>query len=402
MPTFSVTATTSEGHQVSQTVSGANEVDVRQQLRAKGLFPTSIKEPMGSRLSRGNLKASHEEVCHLFEQLELQMAEGVLPEQAIAALKDEFPSKRIRIILREVHAALASSKSNLPQAFGLFPRTFPPDVLTIIEAGQSSGSAALAIRFGDLRERLQFNQEVRRTVMGAVAYPAFVLFLGSLLIVFLLGNVFPKMIDLLFSLGADLPPLTLAVVGVSKFFQHYFWLIIIAIVAIPAGLFLMRRMPRTAFLMDRLMLGMPLLGEIYRSLVTALVAKNYRSLYVVGMPSPEALDLCARMVGNRAVQEHIRQVRREVLAGKSLGTAFRKVGYFPSMACMTIATGETAGRLDVALNRVAAFYEKDAKRKISVSVEVLKPVVVVVAVAVVGAVLLSFFLPLISILQNIH
>lgn len=402
MPTFLVTAITGEGRSVSQTVTGANEADVRAQMRAKGLFPTKIKEPLASRFSRGSLKASNQEVCHLFEQLELQLAEGVLPEQAIAALKDEFPSTRIRTILREVHAALASSKSNLPQAFALFPRTFPPDVITIIEAGQSAGSAALAVRFGDLRDRLQFNQEVRRTIMGAVAYPAFVFFLASLLIVFLLGNVFPKMIDLLFSLGTTLPPLTLAVMGVSRFFQHHFWLILLTVACAPFVIIALRRIPKVAYAMDRWMLRAPLLGDIYRSLVTALVAKNYRSLYVVGMPSPEALDLCTRMVGNRAVQENVRHVKREVLAGKSLGVAFRKSGYFPSMACMTIATGETAGRLEVALNRVASFYEKDAKRKIEMSVGVLKPMVVIGAVAIVGVVLLSFFLPLISILQNIH
>ena len=402
MPTFSVTAISSEGRTVSQSVSGTDEADVRRQLRAKGIFPLTVKLPLGARFFRNRTKASNDEVCHLFEQLELQLAEGVLPEQAIAALKDEFPSARVRSILREVHASLAASKTNLHQAFALFPRTFSPDVLSIIEAGQNGGSAALAERFGDLRERLQFNQDVRRTISGAVAYPAFVFFLSSLLIVFLLGNVFPKMIDLLFSLGTTLPPLTLAVMGVSRFFQHHLVGLLTLLCAMPLSFYFVRRIPKAAYQLDRAMLSAPLVGDIYRSLVTALVAKNYRSLYVVGMPSPDTLDLCARRVSNLAVREYIHQVKREVLAGKPLGLAFRKSGFFPSMACMTIATGEKSGRLDVALNRVAAFYEKEARRKIEVSVGILKPAVVIGAVAIVGVVLMSFFLPLISILQNIH
>src|SRR5690606_26882301 len=103
-----------------------------------------------------------------------------------------------------------------------------------------------------------------------------------LLIVFLLGNVFPKMIELLFSLGTTLPPLTLGVMAVSEFFQDNFWTLIAVVTLTPTLMFLGRRIPRIASSLDRAMLRVPLIGDIYRSLVTALIAKNYRSLYVIG------------------------------------------------------------------------------------------------------------------------
>lgn len=402
MPTYTVSAVTAEGRSVSHTISSASEADAMRQVRARGLFPVSAKRPFGTRVKNSSVKAKTVDVCHLFEQLELQLSEGVLPEAAIAALKDEFPSPRIRTILREVHGELSSSRKSLHEAFAMFPRTFPHDVLTIIEAGQSAGSEKLAERFGDLRMRMQFNEDIKRTIVSAVAYPAFVGFLAMLLIVFLLGNVFPKMIDLLYSLGSTLPPITLVMISISKFFQEHFAILIGAIVAIPVSYFIARRIPKIAYQTDKWLLHFPLIGDIYKSLVTALIAKNYRSLYISGMPAPESFDLCARMVQNRAVQEYVRQVKREVIAGKSIGAAFRRPGYFPTMACMTINTGEASGRIQVALDRVAQFYEKDAKRKIEVAVGVLKPAVILVAVAIVGAVLMSFFLPLVSILQNIR
>ncbi len=402
MPSFTLQAKTLAGVTVYETVNAPTESAARRAVREKGLFPIKVRKPPIWHSDPAKIHVKAKDVAHLFEQLELQLSAGVMPEQAIAALKEEFPAAKMRAVLREVHADLSSSTGNLHQSFARFPRTFPPDVLAIIETGQSAGSAELAKRFAELRERIEFSSGVRRTFVDASAYPAFVTLFAGLLITFMMGSVFPKMVELLYSLGAKLPPLTLFVISVSNFFRHYMWGIIGTIVAVPVLLmFLRRSVPPFALLTDVLMTKIPLISAVQRSLTTALVAKTYRSLYMANKPATESLEMCSRIVSNRAVAAHLLTVRDGVLAGKPLFTAFRRCGYFPVMACLTMEVGENGGKLDEALNRIATYYEKDARRNIEIALGVLKPTLILGIVGFAGVVILSFFIPMISIVQNL-
>jgi len=402
MPAFTVTATTGEGRRVSKSLNAPDSQSAVNAVRAQGFYPTKVSLARFAGWQNRRIRATPRELIALFEQLELQLAEGVRTEDAIAALKDEFPSARIRELLAGVERTLTTSKGNLHQAFAEYPATFGPDVLAIIEAGQSGGAEELGARFGDLRNRIEFVTAIRQTIFRAAAYPAFVFLLVGFLIIFVMGNVFPKMVDLLYSLGATLPELTLNLIALSKFFEHNFVVLLALLIVIPGGAYLARRISSIAFYTDHLFLRLPLIGDIYRSLITALVAKNYRSLYLIHMSPPDALDLCGRMIKNRAVQAALRRVKSDVLAGHSLGVAFKRVGYFPAIAAMTIQTGETTGRLETALDRVATFFEKEAQRKITTAVGLLQPVFILIAVGLVGTVLMSFFLPLISVMNAIR
>lgn len=392
MPRLIAWIISSEGLREHRPIEARSVAEARSRLEGAGLFVERVA-PAGSwdRL-RNRTRISRRHQVHLFQQLEMLLASGVLIPDALKKLKERFPDRRTRRILSDVYDQVIDSRSTLSKALGLYARSFPAGVVSVIAAGEEAGTAVLAERFGDLAERFAFEDTNRRQVVKACAYPAFVVLLASLLYVFLLAAVFPRLTELLNSIGGTLPTLTQDVISASFFVRRWWPLLVAAIIGAPFLAWLVRPMPGIGITIDRAFLWIPLLGSIYRYLTVALICTIYRSLYKASKPAPEIIDACVKLVGNRAFAAGLEQVRAKVTSGgTTLSAALDQSGLFPPLACVAIELGEQSGRLEEALERVARFYSREAKDAIASLIAVVNPLMILLVVGGVGVLLISFF-----------
>ena len=203
--------------------------------------------------------------------MEMLLSSGVLIADALGSLQSRFPDARTRRLLREVHTAVAESRSGLSGALARFHRSFPAGMIAVIEAGEEGGSLLLAKRLADLAERIAYEETHRRQIRQACAYPAFIIGLAGGLYWALLGIVFPRLTELLSSMGGQLPPLTRAVIGAAGLLRHGLP-IVIAFAAGGLGLIAtLRRHARAGVRIDRWLLQFPIVGSVYRDAAVALL-----------------------------------------------------------------------------------------------------------------------------------
>lgn len=327
-----------------------------------------------------------------FQQMEMLLSSGVLIADALGCLKDRFPDARARKLLKEVHAQVSLSRCGLSQALARFPRSFPPATIAVLEAGEQGGSAFLAERFAELADRLVYEEAQRRQIRRACVYPLFVVCLATALYFLLLGVVFPRLADLLDSLGGSLPPLARCVIAAAGLARRW-WPAAAGLAAgIPCLVVALRRIPAARSRLDRWFLRIPVLGSVYRDSTVALTCKIYRSLYLANQPAPANLELCIKLVRNQAFRDGLHAARAQILRhGATLSAALDRSGIFPPLACLAIEIGEQSGRLAPALERVAGHYAAQARNRMEMAIAVLDPVLTLAIVGGTGVILMSFF-----------
>ena len=338
-----------------------------------------------------------------FQQMEMLLSSGVLVADALSSLKDRFPDDRTRRVLREVHAQVAESRTGLSQALARFPRSFPPGVVAVIEAGEHGGSALLAARFGDLAERLAYEEAHRRQVRRACAYPAFVICMAAGLLLLLLAVVFPRLAELLSSLGDQLPPLTRGIIAVAAFVRTA-WLPITLVPAVSPFVVLgLRRIPSVGRRLDRWFLRLPLIGAIYQDATVALFCKIYRSLYLANQPAPATIDLCIKVVANEAFRDGLRSARHQITHhGVTLSVALSRSGLFPPLACLAIEVGEQSCRIASALERVSVYFSARARERTDAAIAVINPALTLAVVGGAAVILISFFQAAYQVVYAVH
>jgi type II secretory pathway component PulF len=276
-------------------------------------------------------------------------------------------------------------------------------VVTVLAAGEESGTAQLAERCGELAERIAYTEANRREVRQACAYPALVILLAAGFYLLLLTVVFPRLAEVLGSLGSELPPLTRHVIAASTLARRGWPVAVAGAAAGPGLVAALRRWPAARRPLDRTLLGLPLMGAIYRDLTVALVCKVYRSLYQANKPAPEILRLCAQLSGNASFRDGLQEAGAKLAAGRvSLAEAFAQSGLFPPLACLAIEVGEQSGQLASALDRVALYYAAEARARLGTAIAVINPLLTLAVVGGVGVALLSFFQAIYQVVYAIH
>lgn len=350
---------------------------------------------------RTRMRAVHR--IEFFRQMEMLVSSGVLISDALDRLRERFPDRRTRGILEDVHASVTGARTSLSQALARFPASFPRNVIAVVEAGEEGGASMLAERFADLAGRIAYEDSNRRQVRKACAYPVFIVLMAFGLQVLLLGVVFPRLADLLASLGGTLPPLTRGVVAASRLVERCWPLIGAALVSLPVGILWLRRLPAVALPLDSFFLRLPLLGSIYRDLAIALVCRIYRSLYEANKPAPDILRSCQDLVGNRAFRTRLAEAGRRISTeGITLTTALAETGLFPPLACLAIDVGEQSGRIADAMDRVSAYFSERAREGIAGAIAVINPAMTLVVVGGLGLVMTAFFQAIYQVVYATH
>ena len=281
---------------------------------------------------------------------------------------------------------------SLGDALAEHPKHFPPLMIGLVRAGEESGSLDRVLH--DLASHLEWRENLGRQIRGAALYPVMVLIgiagLGAILGIWVL----PAFLQIFAELGAELPPMTRALVATHAFFASWWWALVIgSAVTVFGGMAALRVEPVRARV-DRDLLRLPLFGQLITMIDMSRFAHNLAILLGSGMPILRSLSMVEQVVGNRAIRSVLADGRERVEQGDSLTDGLGRNDLLPPLVMRMLSVGEVSGRLEESLGRVAAYYDREVPALVERALAIFNGVVLVVLGGTLVMVALSIFAPL--------
>ena len=324
-------------------------------------------------------------------QLEQMMRAGVPLRDALKELRDNATSPRLSDIVAEISRDVSEGKA-LSEAFARHPRVFGTVFVTLIEAGERTGRLEEALT--RLKNHLAWSEEMVARTKKAVRYPAFMGVMVVGVTLFMMFFVVPQVVDFLKSNGKELPIQTEALIATSNAFLNYWWLILGLPVASFIGIYAAKRLsPGAALQIDRVLLHVPRIGIILRYLDLARFAHMLAIMYRTGIPILNSLEVCGRLVTNRAIKEAIILINERVATGENLSGAMVQSNIFPSIAVRMVAIVETTGELDRMLEIVASDFDRETDESIQSLIGTIEPALTLIMGGLMGWIAIAVFGP---------
>jgi type IV pilus assembly protein PilC len=381
-----------------QTVSGSLEADsiltVENRLRSTGIWLLEAKEGEGvvsAEFSRLTIKRG--DLVNFFVQMSLLLRAGITLPNALDRLADDFQGTKLGLVLATLREKVAIGVP-LNQAMASYPRVFTPEVMAIVQAGEVSGR--LPEVFESLTSYYEWLDGLVGEIRQALIYPLMVMGASLALVLMLFTFVVPKFVGLLTDLSLKVPLLTRIVMSISNLLVHGWPLVLLVLVGVPVGLKLALRSPAFACAFDQGLMNLPIFGPLIGMFALSRFTHNLGMLYRAGIPLLRGIEICRKLVGNRAIERALDVVHRGVLEGTPLSKCLAEHEIFPQTLVTMIATGETSGTLDFALKSVSDYYNKIIPRRIKIVFAIFDPVMMLSLIALVGVVALAVILPILQ------
>ena len=384
-----------------KTVSGAQEADnlgsLETRLRAAGVWlleareGAALLEATGERTRSSRIKRS--ELIAFFIQMALLLKAGVTLPAALQRLAEDYDGTRLGTMLQVLREQVAIGEP-LNEAMNRYPRVFSRQITAMIKAGEASGRVPEV--FESLSGYYEWLDQITGEIRQALIYPLGVLAASSSLVLLLFTFVVPRFVGLLTELHLKVPLLTQIVMAISHGLLRSWPVLLGVLLVAPAACKLAMRSTRFARGFDRARMEIPIFGPLMAMFSLSRFANNLAMLYRAGIPLLRGIEICRHLVGNRAIEAAVEEVRLGVLEGTPLHRCLAQHDVFPRTMVTMIATGETSGSLDVALQSVSDYYNKIIPRRIKIVFAIFDPVMMITLIAVVGTVALSVILPILQ------
>ena len=376
------------GKVVRGEMRAGGEAMVNASLRRQGILVQKIKK----RRMSGGRSIKQKDIAIFTRQLSTMMKAGVPLIQAFDIVARGSTNPKLTRLLTDIRSDVETGTS-LSAAFRKHPLYFDALYCNLVEAGEAGGILET------LLDRLAIYQEktmaIKNKIKSALVYPVAVLVVAFVVLAVIMLFVIPAFEDVFKSFGADLPAPTLFVIGMSKIFTNYWYLIFGFIFG--GGYFFMqawKRSPRMQKAMDRLLLRVPVFGELVNKSSVARWTRTLSTMFAAGVPLVEALDSVGGASGNAVFAEATEVIQRDVSTGASLTASMQSTGVFPVMVVQMCAIGEESGSLDQMLGKAAEFYEDEVDEAVKGLSSLMEPFIIVILGVLIGGIVISMYLPI--------
>ncbi len=384
---------------VAGEIEAADRMAALGMLRARGIVTTSIQERRAAApastfsfsLKRGGGKAKDKHLAVYTRQFSTMIDAGLPIAQCLSILAEQSESKPLREVTTQV-ARDVEGGAALADSFRKFPRTFDDLFVNMIQAGESGG--VLDVVLQRLATYIEKAAALKRKVKSAMVYPATIITVAILVIIFMMTFVIPTFASMFKNLGADLPLPTRIVLWMSDFTRRYILLILAGMVAFAFAVRKYYKTDRGSQIIDAMMLKVPVIGKLIQKVAVARFTRTLGTLISSGVPILEGLRITARTAGNRVVEKAVLQARTAVTAGRNLSEPLRTTPVFPPMVVHMISVGENTGALDQMLGKIADFYDDEVESAVSALTSLLEPLMIVFLGIVVGGLVIAMYLPI--------
>ena len=400
MPDFEFRATRN-GVTITGSRSAANREALDAILRREQLNPSRIVE-RGKEFAFPKPKmagsVSPKELAIFTRQFSVMIDAGLPLVQCLEILATQQEYQAFAKALTEIRGSVEAG-STLANGLHLYPKIYDDLYCNMVEAGETGGILDTILQ--RLSGYIEKAVKLKRAVQSALIYPIAVVLIAGGVIFLLLWKVVPIFATLFAGLGVDLPLPTRIVIGLSHAVAT-FALPMLIIGALGAyGLKRYYATPAGRMMIDKLILKLPLLGNLMKKIGVARFTRTLGTLITSGVPMLEAMDITARTSGNAVIEEAILNVRKAIETGRTIVDPLRETGVFPNMVVQMIGVGEQTGALDSMLGKVADFYEDEVDAAVGDLLTAMEPMIILVLGVVVGGVVISMYLPLFSLIGKL-
>jgi len=371
------------------------EAVVNATLRRQGILVTKVKK---QRIGRGG-KVRSKDIALFTRQLATMMKAGVPLLQSFEIVSKGAANPAVQKLLTEIKTEVETG-SALAAAFRKYPLHFDALFCNLVAAGEQAGILeTLLDRLATYKEKIL---AIQSKIKSALFYPIAIIAVAFIITAVIMIFVIPAFKEVFTSFGADLPAPTLLVMAISDWFVRY-WYIIFPVIggAIWGFLEAWKRSLPVQIFMDRLMLRVPVFGDLVRKSSIARWTRTLATMFAAGVPLVEALESVGGAAGNYVYLQATRQIQTEVSTGTSLTVAMQNANVFPSMVIQMCAIGEETGALDSMLAKVADFYEQEVDDAVEALSSLMEPMIMVVLGTLIGGMVIAMYLPIFKLGQAV-
>jgi type IV pilus assembly protein PilC len=376
------------GKVVRGEMRATGEAQVNAVLRRQGIREAQVKR---QRMGRGGT-ITEKDITLFTRQLATMMKSGVPLLQAFDIVAKGHSNAAVARLLVDIKTEVETG-SSLRQAFEKHPLYFDALFCNLIGAGEQAGILdSLLDRLATYKEKIL---AIKSKIKSALFYPIAIIIVAFVITAVIMIFVIPAFKSVFASFGADLPAPTLIVMSISDFFVAYWYAIFGSLgLGIYAFFWTWKRSEKMQIFMDRVMLRVPVFGDLIRKSAIARWTRTLSTMFAAGVPLVEALDSVAGAAGNYEYYVATKKIQSEVATGSSLMSSMQGTEVFPSMVLQMVSIGEEAGSLDAMLSKVADFFEQEVDDAVEALSSLMEPMIMVVLGTLIGGLVIAMYLPI--------
>ncbi|MCE5270664.1 type II secretion system F family protein [bacterium] len=399
MPVYNWKARTVKGESHSGELTAASPQEVIGYLRRRRLIVVAVEpKPREIKLKLGG-HIKTRDIVLFSRQFSTMINSGLPLVQCLGILAQQTDNVRLRNTINSVRVDVEAGNT-LADSLQKFPRLFSNLYVSMVRAGETGGILdTIMLRLSDYLEK---NDSIIRKIKGAMIYPAvvFTAAIGcvSVLLIFVIP-IFAKMFK---DLNLPLPLPTQIVVGLSDFLVGFWWLLLGGIIGGVVALKRFKATDRGEYVIDALLLKVPVLGDLLRKSAVARFTRTLGTLISSGVSILHGLEVTARTSGNRVVQDAVMGSRSSIASGETITKPLKEADIFPPMVIQMINVGEQTGGLDNMLVKIADFYDEEVDTAVESLTAALEPVMIVFLGLIVGGMVVSMYLPIFDLITKMH
>lgn len=401
MEKYKYKAINAKGRPVKGVLGAMNETDLFNQLQAAGMelvSCSSIKKKKGKTSLMGSVKVR--DLIQFFVHMNQLEVAGVSVLDALADIRDTTDNVMLRDAVSEIYRDVTEG-SKLSEAMEKHSKVFNNLHVALVAAGEENGK--MSDSYLQLIKYLKWVDAMQTRVRKATRYPIILLVVVVLAVSIMMGFVVPQIVEFIRNMDFDLPFATTSLIATSDFFQSYWWAVIATPVVIISSLFALRKSsPSFAYKIDKMILTLPVGGELIRKINIARFCQTFAALYSSGVQILQCISAASRTVNNLAMVEALDSIQSSIKTGSSPSQAFNSTGEFPSMVIRMLKIGEESGDLSTVLDQVSEFYTNDVDEETQKLIAMIEPSLTMVLGGMILWIAVGVFGPIYSSFENIE
>lgn len=365
---------------------------LRAELRKQGITPTVVKPKPKPLFGSSGSPIKPKDIAFFSRQMATMMKSGVPIVTALEIIGSGHKNPRMAKLIGQIRTDLEGG-SSLYEAISKHPVQFDELYRNLVRAGEGAGVLETVLEtIASYQENIE---SLKGKIKKALFYPVMTIAVALLVSGILLVFVVPQFEEVFSGFGADLPVFTQMIVAASRFMVGWWWLILLVLIGVIGGfIYAHKRSPKMQHAMDRLILKVPVIGQIMHNSAIARFSRTTGVTFRAGVPLVEALGIVAGATGNKVYEEAVLHMRDDVAVGYPVNMAMKQVNVFPHMVIQMTAIGEEAGALDTMLFKVAEYFEQEVNNAVDALSSLIEPMIMVFIGVVVGGMVIGMYLPI--------
>ncbi|AKC87305.1 type II secretion system F family protein [Pseudoxanthomonas suwonensis] len=372
---------------------------LKAELRRQGITPSVVKPKAKPLFGAAGRTISAKDIAFFSRQMATMMKSGVPIVSALEIIGGGQKNPRMKSMIDDIRTNIEGG-SSMHEAISRHPVQFDELFRNLVRAGEGAGVLETVLdTIASYKENIE---SLKGKIKKALFYPAMTIAVAIIVSAILLIYVVPQFEAVFAGFGAELPAFTKLIVAASDFMVSYWWMMLLIVGGgLFASVFFYKRSPAFQHFLDRVILKVPVLGQIMHQSAIARFARTTAVTFKAGVPLVEALESVAGATGNTVYEKAVYRIRDDVAVGYPVNLAMKQTNLFPNMVIQMTAIGEEAGALDTMLFKVAEYYEQEVNNAVDALASLIEPLIMVVLGVLVGGMVVGMYLPIFKLAATI-